>query len=711
VAALAILLLANPFGSTPIPRAASERDASVVSVAANSTSAPKLTIHLPDFPPEGTTNTTLDASWGSAPSGCTLHPEWAEWFLPSAAAAGGFFSSPDVARTLFVPSDLTSGTSEVGVRSDTEVSCEGLNQTVEGVAFSNVTTYPALTLTDLSVDPSATSVPGRVLLSGQAGGGRPPYLLGVEWGDGSFLNRTLTEAGGFAVPHTFGPGTFRPRVGVYDSDRIDTRGVVPEPVEVSNGTVLAINASLPLAEVGVPVGFQGSVDRPVAHYGAAIACGTDPIVLPAYYITNVTCTPTAPGTLAVTFKVGAPVPTLVAQVTREESVAPALAVTVRPLPSPLDAGTQTYVRVTITGGVPPFWVTCGSWNGTLSRVSDAPADGSFLVAWTPPFAGAAVLNGSATDSLGASVTSPWLKLVVNAPPSLTLQSNVTIDVRATTVAFHAGVVGGSAPLFWGVETDPVPSASTPLFGANFNGSIGWSCTFFEEGVATFVLQLEDPAGTVLTRNVTIDLPAAPSLGVRSLPHNSTGPTVLHLAITADGGVMPFSLWVNSSGSTLWNGSEPAPGPYLVSLSLGRPGLVDLSVALVDARGVRAVVNLTLIVPVLPERGSAGGIGSGFDLVPWVAGAIIVLLAGGIGGVRWRSRTRTPEVAPPDPESLLERLLRPADGADRLTIELMAEEEGVSLDTVRETLDRLIREGRVRAESDPNGGEVLAWSTG
>jgi DNA-binding IscR family transcriptional regulator len=40
---------------------------------------------------------------------------------------------------------------------------------------------------------------------------------------------------------------------------------------------------------------------------------------------------------------------------------------------------------------------------------------------------------------------------------------------------------------------------------------------------------------------------------------------------------------------------------------------------------------------------------------------------------------------------------------------MAEEEGVPLETVQGTLDRLIREGRVRSETDPGGGEVLAWS--
>jgi len=54
------------------------------------------------------------------------------------------------------------------------------------------------------------------------------------------------------------------------------------------------------------------------------------------------------------------------------------------------------------------------------------------------------------------------------------------------------------------------------------------------------------------------------------------------------------------------------------------------------------------------------------------------------------------------------LLLPADGADRLTIEMMAEEQGIPLESVRTTIDRLIQEGRIRSEVDAGGGEVLAW---
>jgi len=60
--------------------------------------------------------------------------------------------------------------------------------------------------------------------------------------------------------------------------------------------------------------------------------------------------------------------------------------------------------------------------------------------------------------------------------------------------------------------------------------------------------------------------------------------------------------------------------------------------------------------------------------------------------------------------VLEGILTPADGAERVTVELLAEEAGVPLDTVRSTLTHLIAAGRVRSEVSPEGMEVLAWST-
>jgi hypothetical protein len=132
------------------------------------------------------------------------------------------------------------------------------------------------------------------------------------------------------------------------------------------------------------------------------------------------------------------------------------------------------------------------------------------------------------------------------------------------------------------------------------------------------------------------------------------------------------------------------------------------VAVADARGYRASGNLTEFFAARPASGTIRVAES--NPVPWAIGALLgaIALAFAVGR-RWR-RERAPSVPAPDAARVLEELLRPAEGADRLTIEMMAEEEGVPLETVQSTIDRLVREGRIRSESEPGGGEVLAWET-
>jgi len=58
---------------------------------------------------------------------------------------------------------------------------------------------------------------------------------------------------------------------------------------------------------------------------------------------------------------------------------------------------------------------------------------------------------------------------------------------------------------------------------------------------------------------------------------------------------------------------------------------------------------------------------------------------------------------------LRRIIEPADGAERFTVELLAEEAGIPLTVVRSTIDRLVSEGTVHSESGADGEEVLSWS--
>ena len=77
--------------------------------------------------------------------------------------------------------------------------------------------------------------------------------------------------------------------------------------------------------------------------------------------------------------------------------------------------------------------------------------------------------------------------------------------------------------------------------------------------------------------------------------------------------------------------------------------------------------------------------------------------------RRRQRSTKESTIGPDPEAVLREIIEPADGAERFTVELLAEERGISLARVRSTIDRLVTEGKVHAETGADGEVVLSWS--
>jgi len=668
--------------------------------------AVSLAIEGTAFPPEGTTATNLQALWGPAPPGCSLLPVWYSWYLPSPSAAEGIFTEPGLAGTRFVPETLVTGIAEVGLRSLAQLSCPASVRAFEAVAFANVTSNPVPGLSNLSVSPSATRAPGPVNLTGVAYGGRPPYLLGVAWGDGSFSNQTLSVAGPFLATHTFGPGNYSPRIALLDSEHLDVRAGVSVPVEVSNATALTVLSSLPLAEVGQPVEFRGVVERPSTHLGISMACAASLIVPIGSNQTNLSCTPSVPGTLDATLEVLGPDPFFDVVITREQPVAGPVSISVRSAFPSVDAGTLTYLEVTIAGGVPPFNVSCGAGGADLCELSNAPSDGSFLVPWIPDRSGVAPLTAAVVDSLGAMATSVPERAIVDSPPQLSVHANVTVTTSSSTVLLNGTVHGGWSPLVWWVVSTILPANGSPPMGRSSTGSFDWDGTFGPEGVTTVSVLVLDSALSLVIEPAEIALPQSPMLQLL-LPVGTVGqPPHPVLWVDLSSGVPPFDLWVNASGTNLWNGSEPTAGNFTVSLPTGLSGIAELDVAVTDARGYRAEANVTGVFPASAVGG--GTRSSGSDAAPWVLGTLLGALALTYCIARIRHRDRAPASPLLDPVQVLESLLLPADGADRLTIEMMAEEQGIPLESVRTTIDRLIQEGRIRSEVDAGGGEVLAW---
>jgi hypothetical protein len=709
LAALAIALLVVPglpgVGTRNSPSQSTRPDTGAFTGVLSNVS---LAIEGASYPPEGTTDTNLQSHWGPVPQDCSIFPVWYSWFLPSPSAAEGIFTDPGFAETKFVPETLAAGVAEVGLHSVARLSCPSIDSTLSAVAFTNVSSNPPPSLSNLSVSPSATRAPGPVNLTGVASGGRPPYLLGVAWGDGTFSNTTVTDPGPFFETHTFGPGTYSPRIALLDSERLDVRAGVSVPVVVTNATALTVLSSLPLAEVGKPVEFHGVVERPSWHLGTSMACAASVLVPPGSNLTNLSCTPSAPGILDATLEVLGPEPYFDVIITREQPVAEPVSISVRTIDPSVDAGTLTYVEVSIAGGVPPFNVTCGAGASVLCDVSNASPDGSFLVPWTPDRAGVIPLTASVVDSLGAVATTLPERATVESAPQLSLHANVTVSAPSTTVLLNATVRGGSYPLVWWVVPTIPPTNGSPPVGRSTTGSFGWVGTFEQEGVTTVSVQVLDSALSSVIEPAEVALPLLPNLqAILPLIPVSPLPRPI-LLVNLSSGVPPFESWVNTSQTNLWNGTWPTSGDFVVALPAGLAGRTELGITVTDARGYRAEANVTGLfpAPVVGRVSSASWNNATLGVLGILVGALTLtyLIA------RMRRRDRAPDPPVLDPERVVENLLLPADGADRFTIEMMAEEQGIALELVRSTIDRLIQEGRIRTEAEPGGGEVLAWES-
>jgi hypothetical protein len=240
------------------------------------------------------------------------------------------------------------------------------------------------------------------------------------------------------------------------------------------------------------------------------------------------------------------------------------------------------------------------------------------------------------------------------------------------------------------------------------------------------LWVVDSAGAIA--NTSLGLPLPPRLtlqvtvGVRSASP-AGGSVTLSLALEISGGVAPFRVVFGAGGRAAWVFSVAADGPYFRNFTLAPSGAVDWSVACSDALGVTAGENGSLSVtpssppapvpPGGPPASPNGGPRPGVPFASLAAASVVALavVAITILGVRWwrRRRGADPPAPGPDPVGVLRRLIEPADGADRPTIELLAEEEGIPLPEVRATIDRLVADGTLLREVSPEGEEALSWA--
>ncbi len=666
-------------------------------------------------------NTTeLRALWEDTPFGCSLDPVSVRW---AAAPSGvdGTFSPPNGTVTNFTASSVATGEAHLAVHGVSILRCPTSETVVQGTAFANVSLDLPPRLGPITIDPDPAVAGEVVNLTVPLSEGTPPYLVRVVWGDGNDTTVTM-DATGPSFSHRYPAGTFAPYVTVIDSAGLAVNASVDEPETVTSGFSAGIRATAYAAEVGFPDSFAIRVlDTPI-FYESWAACSdstqTGPVVTPpGGPDVNLTCTFAASGRAEVTYRaqpLGMLQPELLADLSIP--VAPPLTVSVDTNGTQGEVGRPAAVAITISGGVPPFALSWGaSGNSSLSNLN-LSVDGTVYVPIDPVAAGLFGVSARVQDARGADSTATSVPISFALPLSATVRVAVSSTVVGDELSVTGTVTAGYAPFQYLIVPALVPP-TLPNLSADLPSvsTFEWNATLGGEGNSSVVVAVFDAAGAAQWSTFPLALVTPPSVSAVWAGPDGTNPRVLALDLSVRFGLAPFRVWVNASSGASWNGTAATDGRFSWSIPVSGNGTVSESLILVDALGGRwsTATNVTLLALPEPSPPAAPRPEASSDPEASIAAGLSIALIAAAAGVaylyRRRRRSRTPAAPGPDPVPVLQRIIEPADGVDRTTVELLAEEEGVPLALVRSTIDRLIADGTLRSETGSDGEEVLAWS--
>ena len=726
------IVLSLVLAATGAPSTAPER---ALGPRSNSTSATTevpgagLAVTPPTFWMRTGENFTLRAVWWSDSALCPASALWFVWSVDEGVATG-FLNSTIGASVVFTAYSLESGPVVVDVRSAAELECPSGATLVDRSNFTEVSIVTPLVLSDVEAGP-ALLAPGDVLtLRGNLTGGAPPYSVDVVWGDGTRTAIDLSAPGAFSVNHTFAGGQFIPYVLVNDSEGDFENRSVPEAILVSSGFGVAVVPSTFVAEVGIPVNLTGfATDAPAgsvalddctnASIGPSAAAPSPPNA------TDFTCTFASAGTQEVLFGLYSPyVGGPSASAVLYELVVPPPEVAVTPLASVEEVGRLALLEVSLSGGALPISLT---WDLAGSRSSGSEwvdADGGEVLGLPLAAPGNYPLDIRALDRFGATEANSTLSLDVESPLGVDAVAGRSAGAGGEIVEILGQVLSGCPPFSWWVvpklaaANESPPSGSLPTEGEfPWNGSYAW------EGTGAFSVVVMDACGATWQTTLEEELVAPlEATAMAAAAPRSTNDSVV-LIVSIQDGWPPYVLFVNTTENQSWNRTLPSPGVYRFEWATGTNASISIIATVVDGLGVSSPFLLTVIwsasgppssapfpptAPSGPNPASAPGTFNVLGLLASFAAPAIV----GTGlALLWRRRvrSRSSKAPEPDAETILKEILQPADGAERFTVELLAEQRGVAFDKVRATIDRLIAKGTIRSESGADGEEVLSWS--
>jgi hypothetical protein len=706
VVALGVLLLL-----VPVPRPAGPTAPGAYPRTLNlapAGAAPSLEVDPPTWQMTGGNSTTVLATWVGEPPGCGLSPLWYHWSLP-APPDSGQLNATSGPQVTFVGDGASPGTTAIAVEGAALLECAGDAEPLVANASTTVTVVANLELANISIEPGPLAPGQSANLSASISGGDPPYSIEVDWDDGSSSAIALAAAGRFTSAHAFvETGQYAPSITATDAGGLTAHATDPTTIDVNAGTAIALSVDRTTTDVGVPVVWNATVEREPPWFVTNPECNGLPSDLFASLDPMFgTCTFSVPGRAIIS--VGTwPVfnSNDVSAWTAVSVVAPP-SVSVTLPDDTTEVGLPGYLVAHVEGGVPPLTLTCAGPNPVSPAQFELLGDGTVAVPVDPSEVGQLDYTIQVEDSEGVDSAPVLATLLVEPALNGSFEDGRTVNATGANLSLAGSITSGVGPFVWSIV--PSVPGSGPLAAAGVlegPGAVGWSATYRLEGSVTVRLLVADSAGSVL-EEVRV-MPAIPPLAVAvAVPTNGTlSPGTVALSVGIAGGLPPFNVTAESTTGSLGSLSVATDGTVVWRLDTGATGPLPVSITVRDSADGAAWANTTVSIPVAPP--STGS--STPTPLAWEVAAAAVLAGVVVIAVLWRRRKR-PAVpsAPVDPTAVLRSILSPADGAERTTVELLAEQEGVPLEIARSTLDRLIAERAVRSEIDGDGIEVLSWT--
>ncbi len=254
----------------------------------------------------------------------------------------------------------------------------------------------------------------------------------------------------------------------------------------------------------------------------------------------------------------------------------------------LDAGQSFAITSTVSGGSSLTWsltgASCtGAGCGTLSSSSGAG------VTYTAPSGTTAPTQLTLTGALAGTQSKQAVSITVNPDP--TIQGVPPAGVVGVAYSTTLTASGGTAPLVWSLASGSLPA------GLSFNAATGViSGTPASTGTATFVVRAIDSSALpyAVTANESITITAAvPALSVSGAPPSGTVGAAYTAALSATGGVAPYT-WTVLSGS-LPAGLTLNPATGVIAGTPTTQGSFAFAAQAQDATGTKASASFTILI--------------------------------------------------------------------------------------------------------------------